>query len=88
MDHKNENMGSLGKQSPNNASKELSFNSDMELIKGDSRQDGIYRKLLHTISSSFSKKFERKMTRLLLFIRNFGAHLITFNENGNVLVRN
>ena len=28
------------------------------------------------------------MARLLLFIRNFGSHLITLNENGNLVIRN
>ena len=42
------------------AQKESSFNSDTELIKDDSRQDGIYRKLLHTISNSCSKSENEK----------------------------
>ena len=55
-----------------------STSSDNDLGKGQN--------LLYTINSSFSKSFCEKMSRLLLFIMNFGSHLITFNEAGNILI--
>ena len=88
MDPKNEIVASLDKPSKGNCSKEPSITNNEELIKRDSSQDEMFRKILHTISNGFSKGVGRKMTRLLLFIRNFGSHLITLNENGNVVIRN
>ena len=88
MDSKNEIVAPLDKPSKGNCSKEPSFTNNEELIKRDSSKDEIFRKILHTISNWFSKGVGRKMTRLLLFIRNFGSHLITLNENGNVVIRN
>ena len=88
MDPKNEIVASLDKPYKSNCSKEPSITNNAELIKKDSSQDEIFRKILHTISNGFSKGVGRKMTRLLLFIRNFGSYLITLNENGNVVFRN
>ena len=56
-------------------------------IDGESRE-AIYRKIMHNITQSFDKQIREKMSRLFLFIVNFGSHMITFNSAGNVLIRN
>ena len=65
----------------------LVFNSAAVLSSGD-KEAQLARKLMHTIKSSFSKAVREKITRLLLFILNFGSHVLTINQNGNVLIRN
>ena len=51
-------------------------------------QDKICRKLLHTIQLSLSNPLREKMTRLFLYVVNFGSHMISFNSAGNVLIQN
>ena len=51
-------------------------------------QDKICRKLLHSIQLSFSNPLREKMTRLFLYVVNFGSHMISFNSAGNVLIQN
>ena len=53
----------------------------------NSGEMGMEQKLLNTINTSFSKGIREKMSRLLHFIINFGSHLITFNEAGNVIIQ-
>ena len=43
---------------------------------------------MHTIKSSFSKAMREKITILLLFILNFASHVLTIDQNGNVLIHN
>lgn len=54
----------------------------------DTHESEMERKILHTINSSFSNPLREKLSRLFLYIINFGVPLITFNEHGNVLFRN
>ena len=53
----------------------------------NSGEMGMEQKLLYTVNTSFSKGIREKMSRLLHFIINFGSHLITFNEAGNVIIQ-
>ena len=54
----------------------------------DNKEAQLARKLMHTIKRSFSKPLTDKIMRVLLFILNFGSHVITMNEQGNVFIRN
>lgn len=58
------------------------------VLSSDDKEAQLARKLMHTIKSSFSKAMREKITRLLLFILNFGSHVLTINQNGNVWIRN
>ena len=78
-----ENLNSLESSC---ARKEL-LNNRVVLNQADDHENEIYRKLLHIISNRFPNSVGKKMKRLLLFIRDFGSHLISFHENGNVLIR-
>ena len=43
---------------------------------------------MQTIDKNYSKPLKDKITRILLYILNFGYHVIKINEQGNVLIRN
>lgn len=67
---------------------ELSNSSEEGVGDDHIRDVGVEQKILLTINSGFPKSLRNKVTRLFLFIINFGSHLITFNEAGNVLIQN
>ena len=54
----------------------------------DNKEAQLARKLMYTVKRRFSKPMTDKIIRLLLFILNFGSHVITMNEQGNVFIRN
>ena len=59
-----------------------------DYVSGDNKEAILARKLMQTIDKNYSKPLKDKITRLLLYILNFGYHVIKINEQGNVLIRN
>ena len=55
-----------------------------DYVNGDNKEAILARKLMQTIDKNYSKPLKERITRLLLYILNFGYHVIKLNEPGNV----